>query len=126
MPNDIEEIQSMLGAIGGCLDRPVRSRSPKLNSVQPASEEAFYMLATFCFDLQRKLEYVTKATLKFEAQMDRELAQRIISENDTINAEGLTWRQRAELAETATRKLHEEIGDQHEKGLRQAARGKDR
>jgi hypothetical protein len=123
MPDDFDEIKATLGALCGLGDTPVRRLSPKLNSVEPGSVEAFYMVATFCFDLQRKLEYMCKATLEYESRMDSGLAREILADNEALQAEGLSWKQRAELAEEIMLRLYREVGPQHEKGLQRAAKG---
>ena len=42
-----------------------RGLTPKLESVGTDPDERFYMLATFCFDLSRKLKYITLALQEF-------------------------------------------------------------
>jgi hypothetical protein len=123
MAINMDEVEGALGAIGAAANRPVRRLSPKLSSVEAGSVEGFYMLATFCFDLQRKLEYVCKANLDYISRMDPELAREIVTDNETIGADGLSWRERAERAEEIMLRLHREIGAQHEQGLQQALGG---
>ena len=47
---------AMLGKIALSSDGHPRGLTPKLESVGSNADERFYMLATFCFDLSRKLK----------------------------------------------------------------------
>jgi hypothetical protein len=122
LQDDVRALKEVLGGIAGAGDRPVRLATPKLASVEAGSLESYYMVATFCFDLQRKLEYVCKAALEYEPQMDSLLARQIIADNAAI-ADEPTWKQRAEMAEKIMLRLYKEIGDEHDRGLRSAAKG---
>ena len=42
-------------------------RTPKLSSVAPNSEKRFYLFATYCFYLTRKMKYLFDATKYFRA-----------------------------------------------------------
>jgi hypothetical protein len=86
--------------------------------LQPGTAEFDWMLATYCFDLARKLEYICKATLDYAPQADRQLARQVFTDNEAINENGLSWEARARRAEQILRNLYEEIGPRHEEFLR--------
>jgi len=121
MADDLDKIKAMLGGLGGLGDTPMRKQTEKLKSVEPGSVESFYMVAAFCFDLQRRMEYMCKATLDYESGMDSGLAREIIADNEALQADGLSWKQRAELAEKIMLRLYKQIGARHERALQQAA-----
>ena len=56
MPNDI---QVKLGNVALATNNHPRGKTPKLESVGHDPDERFFMLATFCFDLSRKLKYIS-------------------------------------------------------------------
>ncbi len=70
MAGDIDQVKSTLGALCAASDSPMRKTTKKLESVEAGSVEAFYMVAAYCFDLQRKMEYICKATLDFESRTE--------------------------------------------------------
>lgn len=111
------------GALGAVM-RPGGSHAASPSApATPGSEEAFYLLATFCFDLQRKMEYLFKTTRAFGEQGDAELARDLLADQLYINEPGLTWKQRAFRAEARMLELRREIGDDHRDLLKRVARG---
>jgi|SRR5882724_6045114 len=113
--------ESDLGAICLAVDGVQIRRASKLKSVKPGSVDGFYMLATYAFDLARKMEYVYKATREFARQADPKLAAEIKRDNDALDALGTDWKARAEKAEEIILRLYNEIGEEHEKLLEQVA-----
>jgi hypothetical protein len=111
-------VSAALGSISLAADRPVRRNLEKLAGLQPGTAEFDWMLATYCFDLARKLEYICKATLDYAPQADRQLARQVFTDNEAINENGLSWEARARRAEQILRNLYEEIGPRHEEILR--------
>ncbi|MGZ8415298.1 MAG: hypothetical protein ACXW61_12510 [Gemmatirosa sp.] len=89
--------------------------------VKVGTEEAFYLLATYCFDLQRKMEYLYKATRAFAPFGDPVIARQLLADERHINAPGLTWKQRALRAEARMLDLQREIGLEHRRLLEQVA-----
>ncbi len=79
------------------------------------------MLAAFCFDLSRKVNYLFQATRDFASQADPALARLMMDDNNAINEDGLTWEQRARIAEQIMLRSVAELGNQHEQALRAAA-----
>jgi hypothetical protein len=127
MPDtDLEDVERALGSVAHACDRIPRLQSPKLSSVKPGSTESYYMLATFCFDAARKMEYVFKALRPFAERGDPDLAREIKSHNDHINAADLTWEERARRAESVMLELFAQIGEDHEDVLNRVARGRGR
>jgi hypothetical protein len=114
--NDAFEAQLGSGAAPGEPDvLALFGRDPGLagSTVKPGSEEAFYLLATYCFDIQRKLECMFKATRAFARKGDPRLARQLLHDERRINAPGLTWKQRALRAEARMLELQREIGREH-------------
>lgn len=106
--------QNTIEAVIGTLDAvartgPVKGRTDKLQSVTVGTPEAYYMLATYCFDLSRKLEYLTKVAHPFAEHVPSELAHEIVEDSNAINAENLTWEQRAKIAEKIMIQRHREL-----------------
>src|SRR6266496_1426737 len=79
--------EAALGAIALATNNHPKGASSKLDSVGTDPDERFYMLATFCFDLSRKLKYISLALEHHWDEADPELAKRILDDNDFINPE---------------------------------------
>jgi hypothetical protein len=73
-----------------------------------STDEAIHMLATYCFDLERKLEYLTKVARPFAEHIPADLAQEIQNDTNEINKDGLNWEQRAKVAHDIMQRLHKE------------------
>ncbi len=105
-----------LGAIALGTDNHPKGLSPKIDSVGMDPDERFYMLATYCFDLSRKLKYISLALKDFMDSAEPHLAARIKHENDIINPPdnaNLPWKDRARRAEDLMKKLFSEIQGTH-------------
>ena len=79
------------------------------------------MLATYCFDLMRKLNYLIKVARPFAEHIPADLAAEILKHNEAINASDLSWEQRAKKAQDIMLGLYAEGGDEPERLLKQAA-----
>ncbi len=121
MPHECKECETALANIAIISERSTTGKSPKLDAVDIRSDEGFFMLAAFCFDLSRKMNYLFKATQEFGPQGDPELAQQFIEDNDAINRSGLSWEQRARAAEAIMRRSVEELAEQHQRLLMEVA-----
>lgn len=121
MPYEHIPIEAVLGTLSAGTQPPPTRRTGKLASVEVGSPESFYLLATYCFDLSRKLEYLSKVARPFASQIPPELAHEILEDTDAINAKGLTWQERAEAAEKIMLRLHHELADDHERALKESA-----
>ena len=76
---------AQLGNIALGTDNHPKGATPKLESVGQDVDERFYMLATFCFDLSRKLKYICLALKEHWPDADPEFAKRILQDNEHIN-----------------------------------------
>ena len=115
---------SPLGDICLAVDSwPFRQRS-KLGSVGDSAEARFYMLATYCFDAARKLEYVFKATKPYALMANRELAREIKRDNEAIAAAGEDWKAMAQATEKVLIRLLGEITREHDELLNRVAGAK--
>ena len=102
-----------LGMIALSTDGHPRGLTPKLDSVGTDPEERFYMLATFCFDLSRKLKYISLALRDYFGQEDPEFAEKILRDEKFINPKPdiLPWEAMAIRAEQVMKRLHQELLD---------------
>lgn len=114
----------VLGTISLIGDRPVKLNSPKLQSTEPGTDnDLIWLVATYCFDLQRRMEYVFKAAEDFAIHADPDLAREIQADSRSLNEEGLSWKQRAQRAEAIMIRLYNEVETRHETLLRDVAEG---
>jgi hypothetical protein len=114
-------VERALGDIAIISEKSVTHVAPKL-TVSLHSDEFLFMLATFCFDLSRRMDYLWKATKGFAGQAGQELAREVLKDNEAINAPGLPWKERAERAEQIMLRLAAQIGKEHDRAMRDAAR----
>jgi hypothetical protein len=87
-----------------------KRRTEKLASVDIGGREFDFMLATFCFDAQRKLLYFYKAALPLLEHADREFLQTAQRHSEEINRPK-TWEERAKIAERIMIDLQKELED---------------
>jgi hypothetical protein len=95
----------------------------KLANIPIDSPDYVYMLAAFSFDLFRRLQYMYKLAQQFSDRIPSDIAREILADHDALNAEGLSWKQRAEAAEAVMLRLHGELADSWEANLKVAAGG---
>lgn len=98
-------------------DRHIRKRTPKLDSVGTDPDERFFMLAAFCFDLSRKLKYISLALKDFFPEADPALARMVLQDNQYIDPGNASWEVSARRAEEVMLRLYdalEEAGYQTE------------
>jgi hypothetical protein len=98
-----------------------KGRTPKLASVEIGSPDSVYMVAAFCFDLFRRMQYMYKLAQPFADLIPPETAREILADHESMNADGLTWRERAERGEQIMLRLHGELADEWERNIRRAA-----
>jgi hypothetical protein len=120
---DDETVRKALGGICMISEKSTSHGAAKLDSVTIGSDDAYYMLAAFCFDLSRKLNYVFMATRDFAQHADPALARQVLEDGAAINQSRLSWEQRARKAEEILLRSVREFGEEHERLLRQAAGG---
>jgi hypothetical protein len=93
----------------------------KLTSVEMGSADSVYMVAAFCFDLFRRMQYMYKLAQPFAELIPPESAREILADHESMNAEGLSWRERAERGEEIMLRLHAELAEEWERNIRRAA-----
>jgi hypothetical protein len=113
MSNGGQSINRTLGVIGLGSNNHPRGQTPKLDSVGDDPDERFYMLATFCFDLSRKLKYISLALKEFYAQAPPDWAKKIRDDEQYINPKPneIPWAEMARRAEQVMKRLHAEVLD---------------
>ena len=121
MPYDQANLEALLATLYAVPRPPPKGYTDKMASVTVGTPEAFFMLATYCFDLTRKLNYLIKVARPFAEHIPADLAAEILEHNDAINAQGLTWEARAKIAQDIMLGLYGEGGDEPERLLKQAA-----
>jgi hypothetical protein len=101
----------MLGKIALGTDGHPRGLTPKLESVGSDADERFYMLATFCFDLSRKLKYITLALQEFYREAPPEFAKMIRDHERYINPkpDTIPWEEMARRAEQVMKELFAQV-----------------
>jgi len=118
-PRELKLIQQALGDIAAFTDVIPHHQEDKLKVGSP--EDFLYMLATFCFDLSRRMEYLWMATKRFADQGSPALDRRVLKDNRAINAPK-TWKERARIAHDIMLRLDREIAKEHAKALSKAAK----
>ncbi len=102
-----------LGAVALGTDDHPRGLTPKLGSVLNDPDERFYMLATFCFDLSRKMKYISLALSEFYDDAPPEFAKKIRDHERYINprpdANFISWQEMATRAEEVMKELWSEV-----------------
>jgi hypothetical protein len=108
-----EDLKMTLANIARATNNHPRGRTPKLASVGNDPDERFFMLATFCFDLSRKLKYISLALKDYFGQEDPEFAAKILADESYINPKPteLPWEDMAIRAEEVMKRLHQELLD---------------
>jgi hypothetical protein len=111
-PTDLE---IKLALVALATNNHPRGRTPKLESVGDDPDERFFMLATFCFDLSRKLKYISYALRQYYPILDSEYAeefkQKILADECYINPKPtpIPWEAMAIRAEEVMKRLHDEL-----------------
>ena len=102
---------AQLGMIALATDGHTRGLTPKLESVGTDPDERFFMLATFCFDLSRKLKYITLALQDFYREAPPEFAKKIRDHERYINPkpDTIPWEEMARRAEQVMKELFAEV-----------------
>ena len=119
MANDLDTTLSLIAL---ATNNHPRGRTPKLASVGDDPDERFFMLATFCFDLSRKLKYISHALREYYPGREQEppgpeYAERILADECYINPKAikdpsrviLPWEAMAIRAEEVMIRLHNEL-----------------
>lgn len=111
MTNSSTATRAQLGMIALGTDGHTRGLTPKLESVGDDPNERFYMLATFCFDLSRKLKYITLALQEYYRDAPPEFARMIRDHERYINPkpDTIPWEEMARRAEQVMKELFAQV-----------------
>ena len=106
-------LNEKLGAMALGTDGHPRGLTPKLDSVGTDPDERFFMLATFCFDLSRKLKYITLALQEYYKDAPPEFAKMIRDQERYINPkpDTIPWEEMARRAEQVMKELFAQVQD---------------
>jgi hypothetical protein len=104
-------MKDKLGMIALSTDGHPRGLTPKLDSAGTDPDERFYMLATFCFDLSRKLKYITLALQEFYREAPPEFAKMIRDHERYINPkpDTIPWEEMARRSEQVMKELFAQV-----------------
>lgn len=108
---ELTAIKQALAAAYTYSDKGIKGGTPKLatETVREWKAEDFYMLAAICFDLSRRLYYLTEAMKPFRDYAESGFKQKVKRDNDAIHDESNdNWEKRARAAEKVLRRLAEE------------------
>ncbi len=111
-----------LGAIALASDDWPDMMGPKLKTVEGNPEARDYLIAAYCFDTARKLEYFYKATRRYALEADPELAAEIKRDNEALAKTSGNWKATAETAEGILLRLMADVVPDHKAILELAAR----
>jgi hypothetical protein len=104
---------AQLGMMALGTDDHSRGLTPKLASVGDDPDERFYMLATFCFDLSRKMKYICLALQDFYSECPPAFAKKIRDHERYLNprpeANFISWEEMANRAEEVMKALWSEV-----------------
>ena len=106
-------VNSALGAMALIVDQIPKMSSPKLEGIKPGSEESFYLLAAYCFNLSRKLEYFFLAAREFGLEADHSVIQRLQRDRTELSKVS-GWQAIAEKEEELMRRLFNEISGDYD------------
>jgi hypothetical protein len=128
----IEEMREALGLVCLAPDGSHHVIGPKLatlnlDRVEPNAREAIYMLAAFCFDLSRKMDYIflalkAYAEKPFESDESRALARRIRDDYRAVYKPDASWEQAARVTEDVLRGVLKVVLEEHQRLLEARAR----
>jgi hypothetical protein len=104
-------VEQALGNLYMVMNRPITHLSPKIQDAQ-TPEEQLALAITYCFDIQRKLEYACHALEAFADYGDPELAQQLRTDDEELCDRSISWEQRKHIAH---RIMLEVFGAIHEK-----------
>jgi hypothetical protein len=105
------DVQMKLANLALATNNHPRGQTPKLESVGDDPDERFFMLATFCFDLSRKLKYISYALREYYPLADEAFKKKILDDERYINPKPtpIPWKTMAIRAEEVMKHLHKEL-----------------
>jgi len=113
-------VQEALGNLYMVMNRPVTHHSPKIQDAQ-TPEEQLALAITYCFDIQRKLEYACHALEEFADYGDPELAQQLRKDDEELCDTAINWEQRKEIAHRIMLEVYAAIFEKHEYTVKESA-----
>jgi hypothetical protein len=102
------------------MNRPVTHHSPKIQDAQ-TPEEQLALAITYCFDIQRKLEYACHALEAFADYGDPELAQQLRKDDEELCDASINWEQRKQIAHRIMLEIYAAIFEKHEYKIKENA-----
>jgi hypothetical protein len=125
MNGDTTRIEMALGNLALMADQSVKQQSPKLSLPQIRElNEVTAMLATYVFDLARRMEYLYLITAEFGPKGSPKLARRLRRERALLNegtVKTVSWQKRARRAQKLLLEAHAEVGAAHDRLLARVA-----
>jgi hypothetical protein len=111
--------KSHLGNVSIGTNDNQRGLTPKLASAGDDPDERYYMLAAYCFDLSRKMKYISLALKDFYWEGDPSFIKEIRDDERYINPDekNLSWKEMAHRAEEVMKRLY---GECHQAGYHDA------
>jgi len=117
----VPNTEKALGALALASNGTQTHHSPKLAPIDWDPGQLLYLAVSYCFDLQRKFEHISWALQEFAEFADGDFAKRLKEEDEQLSKHGLTWRERAQLAEYFLRRAYEDVAEGHEAALERRA-----
>ena len=104
-----------------------KDAASKLGQLQkdPASKESIFLLATYCFDLERRFGYLFRALERisnYGIKPDKQLKKEINTDNEAINKPNILWERRAEVAFNAMVRTHAEVKRAQKRQMKRSKR----
>jgi hypothetical protein len=108
----VPDQRTQLGNIALATNNHPRGQTPKLELCK-TPDERFFMLATFCFDISRKLKYISYALKEYYGDADPAFKEKILEDERYINPkpDPIPWETMACRAEEVMKRLHLELID---------------
>ena len=113
-------VEQALGNLYMVMNRPVTHQSPKIQDAQ-TPEEQLALAITYCFDIQRKLEYACHALEAFADYGDPELAQQLRKDDEELCDASINWEQRKQIAHRIMLEIYAAIFEKHEYKIKENA-----
>jgi hypothetical protein len=113
-------VEQALGNLYMVMNRPVTHQSPKIQDAQ-TPEEQLALAITYCFDIQRKLEYACHTLEAFADYGDPELAQQLRKDDEELCDASINWEQRKQIAHRIMLEIYAAIFEKHEYKIKENA-----
>jgi len=119
MPDN--SVAQALGNLYLIMNRPVTHQSPK---IQPADtrKERLALAITYCFDIQRKLEYACYVLEQFARHADPKLARQLLKDDEELCRPKVSWAKREKAAHRIMLEVYAAIHETHANTLSSKAK----